>query len=161
MFHVGWVDLEGHHRSCPTQLGLEPLPVFASPCVLILDGEFCSLCSVFALIWEFVLFSADALSSWCVLNPCLKLWHVEVQDESLVSVSEATNVQARAPSRVRCITGSSPSPICSSWTKSQRNPEEMAKVCMAGEPGQDPAFAVTALLSWRNPSLCPLQLLLL
>lgn len=31
MFHVGWVDLEGHHRNCPTQLGLEPLPVFASP----------------------------------------------------------------------------------------------------------------------------------
>lgn len=66
---------------------------------MTLDGEFCSLCSAFALTWEPVLFSADALKSWCALDPSLKLWHMEVQDESLVTASEATNVQACAPSQ--------------------------------------------------------------
>lgn len=104
-----------------------------SPCLCLLplgvttlDGEFHSLCSVFAVIWELVLFFADALRSWCALDPSLKLRHME--DGSLLSVSEVTNAQA--PSHLRCTHGQLPPSALeiSSWTKSQKNTEEMAKV---------------------------------
>lgn len=63
---------------------------------------------------------------------------------------------------LKAFTGSSlPSTVeISSWTKSQKNAEKMAKVCMAGEPGRDPAFAVHFFI-FLEESLYPLQLLLL
>lgn len=48
----------------------------------------------------------------------------------------------------------------SSGTESQKNTEKMARSWMAGEPGQDPAFAV-CLLVVLGESLYPLQFLLL
>lgn len=82
---------------------------------------------------------SDALRNWCALDPSLKLWHLEGWDGTLVSVSEATNVQARAPSHPDALTGKSlPSTVeISSRTKSQKNTEKVA-----GEAGWDPACAV-------------------
>lgn len=91
-----WRDITG---AALPRWGWSPCLCLLPLCVMTLDGEFCSLCSAFALTWELVLFSADALKSWCALDSSLKLWHVEVQDESLVTASEATNVQAHALSQ--------------------------------------------------------------
>lgn len=62
---------------------------------------------------------------------------------------------------LRAFTGNSlPSTVeISSWTKSQKNTVEMAKVCMAGEPGQGPAFAAHFFFVLEE-SLYPLLLLL-
>lgn len=48
----------------------------------------------------------------------------------------------------------------SSGTKSQKNTEKMTKGWMAGEPSQDPAFALRLLVVLGEP-LYPLQFLLL
>lgn len=63
---------------------------------MTLDANSCLWSVLFALIWEIVLLSAEVLKWWCPLNPSLQLWHAEVQDESLVTVSEGMNAQANA-----------------------------------------------------------------
>lgn len=85
-----WRDITGAALLC---WGCSPCLCLLPLGFLTVDGEFHSLCSVFAVIWELVLFSADALRSWCALDPSLKLWHME--DGSLVSVSEITNAPSR------------------------------------------------------------------
>lgn len=145
---------------------------------LTLGGNFYLLCLLFALIWEAVLLSTDAPKWWCPLNPSLQLRDMEIQDESLVTVSEATNAQAHAVTALSpavevavlqpvhdvlgTFTGNSlPSVVeISSGTESQKNTEKMTKGWMAGEPGQDPAFAVHLLIVLRE-SLYPVQFLLL